>query len=287
MGFVLLEKGRHGEAHVMRLALERADIAVELRGEDRAGLFGVEPHEDTLIELWVEESQLKRAQQVLEEFRRPVADGPERNCAQCGAPNPAHFQVCWQCQALVTDGTQAEVVEAPGAETPARSASPPSKLTVVLAVAVVGLTIGLLYATRVPRYIEPPGIRFSEDEAGCLIERDLGIKRSRYCDDDGDGAFDRHEFFDSQERLVTRGYDKNENGAGERVDLYDPAGVLEQQSFDHDDDGRIDEHTHFLPGGVAYRTVYPPDYPPRLEVSIDGGLTGRFRMGTSGWVPSP
>lgn len=89
---------RLGDATLLKLALEAADIEVRFRGEHLPSIAGELPLSEAEIELWVREGDADRARRVLEELRTTKVEGPPRMCPKCGEENPPNFDLCWNCQ---------------------------------------------------------------------------------------------------------------------------------------------------------------------------------------------
>lgn len=289
MAMVLVGRYPFSEAQVTRLALERADVTVEIRGAMRSGLFGAEPLEDSLAEVWVEEAQRARAEQVLEELQRPAPEGSERACAKCGAMNPSHFQVCWQCQAQVVDGVPAEVAPEPEVTMPPAPAKPPTpfpKLTAALAVLVVALTAALVWVTQHPRRVERPGMQLVAEGNGCTREILNGVLRARFCDSDGDGRFERKFVYDREGRLYQSSVDDDADGFSDAVFVYDLKGRATATFRDIDHDGRLDLEDSPISEDVVYRTHVFVDGSQTLELVVKGEVQRSFVRTPRGWEPA-
>ncbi|MSQ01230.1 MAG: hypothetical protein EXR71_04950 [Myxococcales bacterium] len=84
------------EATLVRSALERGGIEVEMRGLSRPGLAGGIPIPDAEVQLFVAEEHAQAATALL-----AAADARahlEWVCPACGERNPASFETCWKCQ---------------------------------------------------------------------------------------------------------------------------------------------------------------------------------------------
>jgi len=79
-------------------ALERAGITAEIRNEYAAGGIGELAPIEAWPELWVPDRDWELAQRLIE-ADRTRAEGPEWQCGQCEASNPATFDWCWRCGA--------------------------------------------------------------------------------------------------------------------------------------------------------------------------------------------
>lgn len=81
----------------MSSALNQEGIATEIRNDILGGATGEIAPGETWIELWIlNEAQSEAATQRIKE----ILEQPERDdwlCSRCQEPNPASFEVCWQC----------------------------------------------------------------------------------------------------------------------------------------------------------------------------------------------
>lgn len=83
--------------HIRNL-LEAEGIACQLRNEFLSGGMGELPPTEAWPELWVDEWDLARAQQLLEAFlQEPAATLPEWVCPVCGERIEGQFSACWRC----------------------------------------------------------------------------------------------------------------------------------------------------------------------------------------------
>jgi hypothetical protein len=83
-----------GEAELLVSALGKAGIGADLRGRH---LVALEPEP---AEVWVQERNAARANEVLVQWRTPTRD-PETTCPACGEQVPAEFGRCWKCEAVI------------------------------------------------------------------------------------------------------------------------------------------------------------------------------------------
>jgi hypothetical protein len=83
--------------HVRNL-LQAEGIAAELRNERLGGALGEIPFLEAWPELWVDELDFERAQELvqLELHSHGVAE-PPWTCAGCGEQVEGQFTECWQC----------------------------------------------------------------------------------------------------------------------------------------------------------------------------------------------
>lgn len=93
--WLLLERFQTpGEAELLVFALRREGVGAELRGRH---LVALEPEP---VEVWVQERNAPRANEVLVELRRSPVDA-ESPCPRCGERNPVSFERCWSCEAVI------------------------------------------------------------------------------------------------------------------------------------------------------------------------------------------
>lgn len=83
--------------HVRNL-LEAQGIHCELRNERLSGVIGDIPFLETWPELWVDELDFDRAQELIEqEVHGPGLDEPSWKCPSCGEVVEGQFSECWNC----------------------------------------------------------------------------------------------------------------------------------------------------------------------------------------------
>ncbi|UCH54187.1 MAG: DUF2007 domain-containing protein [Pseudomonadota bacterium] len=92
------------EAYLVRELLARAGIAVRVFNEHAQGGLGEIPFTQAFPELWIENSgDATRALEVVREYEHALHDArPARRCTVCAEENPASFELCWRCGALLT-----------------------------------------------------------------------------------------------------------------------------------------------------------------------------------------
>ncbi|MGF1724450.1 DUF2007 domain-containing protein [Photobacterium nomapromontoriensis] len=83
------------EAHSLKGMLESDNIEVMLRGEGLGAAAGELPTNVMEVEIWVRQSQLRLARQLLDHYE--LADSPTWSCRRCGEDNDGAFELCWQC----------------------------------------------------------------------------------------------------------------------------------------------------------------------------------------------
>ena len=82
----------------MRNALDELGIETEIRNDILGGAAGEIAPGETWIELWiVNDEQAPAAMGRIQEIERQP-DEEEWDCHHCEEPNPATFELCWQCQ---------------------------------------------------------------------------------------------------------------------------------------------------------------------------------------------
>ena len=83
--------------HVRNL-LEAQGIRCELRNERLSGVIGDIPFLETWPELWVDELDFDRAQELIEqEVHGPGLDEPSWKCPSCSEVVEGQFSECWNC----------------------------------------------------------------------------------------------------------------------------------------------------------------------------------------------
>ncbi|AOV15702.1 hypothetical protein BJI67_00270 [Acidihalobacter aeolianus] len=86
--------------HVRNL-LEQNGIASQLRNYYLGGGIGDLPVNECWPEIWVDDSDVARAEQVVRELQEALAEppGPPWICPACGERNEGQFGECWHCGA--------------------------------------------------------------------------------------------------------------------------------------------------------------------------------------------
>jgi hypothetical protein len=82
--------------HHSRNLLEAAGIRSELRNLVLASAMGELPPAECDAQLWVEDRDAKRAEEILSSAK---ADGPDWNCGNCSEVSGPQFAQCWRCGA--------------------------------------------------------------------------------------------------------------------------------------------------------------------------------------------
>ena len=88
------------DAHIMKDALRRESIPVEIRGEGLAGAMGELPKFSISPTLWVPEEHYEHALRVIKSIQdnTVVEDFKSWTCGKCGEENEGQFSACWNCQ---------------------------------------------------------------------------------------------------------------------------------------------------------------------------------------------
>ncbi|RLV59808.1 DUF2007 domain-containing protein [Parashewanella curva] len=90
----LLCKDNSLAIHALKGLLQTQGIDAEVRGEALLGAMGELAADVALVELWVEAENLAKGKEVLESTQQ---QGSPWVCRDCGEPNEATFEICWQC----------------------------------------------------------------------------------------------------------------------------------------------------------------------------------------------
>jgi hypothetical protein len=224
------------EGELARLALEQESIDVELIGQQLSALQGAIPAAEVMVELWVEQTQLERAQRVLTTlFKENTKEGDVR-CPACGTTNPATFDVCWSCAADLSRAEQVAKAPPP-AELPKKR---PPVFTVLFAGAAVLFGFLLWQEKQLAKFAESPNVHFRWTSESCVVREVNGRMASRSCDYDHNGIFELTEEFDTKGRLVALFRDDDQNELNERTDSFDINGKLMRRDFDVDGDRRFE-----------------------------------------------
>lgn len=92
------------QAYLIRQQLENAGIPCRILNENAQGGVGEIPFTHTYPEIWlVRDTDTELAQKFLREFeenqRKEIGSV---TCPSCGEPNPANFETCWKCAAVLS-----------------------------------------------------------------------------------------------------------------------------------------------------------------------------------------
>ena len=246
------------EGELARLALEQEGLEVELVGQQLSTLQGAIPASEVMVELWVDDAQLERAQRVLATtFKENAKDGDVR-CPKCGTSNPTSFDVCWSCQAELSG---AERIETPPLQAPKQR---PPIFTILFACSTVLLGYWLWEERQLAKFADSPNVRFRWSSQSCVVRELNRRMATRSCDYDQNGIFEATEEFDTKGRLIAIIHDDDQDDLAERVDTFDTQGRLMRRDFDVDLDRRFER-------GETY------DVKERLVLrETDGDGDGRF-----------
>jgi len=83
-------------AHHARNLLETEGVGAEMRNLMLSSAMGELPPAECQAEVWVEEKDVARAEEIL---RRSPESGPDWRCGSCGEMSGAQFHQCWKCGA--------------------------------------------------------------------------------------------------------------------------------------------------------------------------------------------
>ena len=91
------------DAHLLAGLLSRAGIEVHVFNENAHGATGEIPFTHAYPEIWlINDHDEPAARAIIDEFEQPAGQQGERACPVCHENNPAHFAICWHCQATLT-----------------------------------------------------------------------------------------------------------------------------------------------------------------------------------------
>lgn len=93
--------------HVRNL-LEQSGIGSDLRNYYLGGGVGDLPVNECWPEIWVDDGDASRAEQLIRELQSALAAPPDPlwHCTRCGEPNEGQFSECWRCGALRPEASQ-------------------------------------------------------------------------------------------------------------------------------------------------------------------------------------
>ena len=90
------------EAHLILHRLRAEGIACAVFNENAQGGVGELPFTHAYPEVWIEDTvDEPLARRIVDEFERGADDADGGPCAGCGEHNPASFEVCWNCGAVL------------------------------------------------------------------------------------------------------------------------------------------------------------------------------------------
>lgn len=92
-----------GDVYLLREWLKERQIPSEIRGEHLMGLGGAIPIPDAQPTLWVDEAHADAAKVAIMSWKEPRLVHPPRICPSCGEENPPNFDLCWSCEAVLTE----------------------------------------------------------------------------------------------------------------------------------------------------------------------------------------
>ncbi len=90
------------EAHLIVKLLQSNNIESHVFNENAQGAVGELPFTHTYPEVWIAQARdALRARQLIQEFEQSNAISGTKACSECHEKNPANFDYCWQCGALL------------------------------------------------------------------------------------------------------------------------------------------------------------------------------------------
>jgi len=90
------------EAHLLLHRLSEQGIPARVFNENAQGGVGELPFTHAYPEIWIDDpADEHRAREIVEEFEHGADSATNRKCAECGETNPATFEICWHCAAVI------------------------------------------------------------------------------------------------------------------------------------------------------------------------------------------
>ena len=92
------------EAHLIKDLLAQEGIESFVFNENAQSGAGQLPLTEIYPEVWVaKDRDLANARSVVQRFEKSATSpaAVDRVCGACGQMNPAGFEICWNCQALI------------------------------------------------------------------------------------------------------------------------------------------------------------------------------------------
>ena len=82
--------------------LAQHGIRARVLNANASSIMGELPIEASLPQVWVDDPGTEeRARATIEAYQRARHLGPPRKCPQCHEENPASFELCWACAAVL------------------------------------------------------------------------------------------------------------------------------------------------------------------------------------------
>jgi cytochrome c556 len=85
------------DAFLLRDRLQHADIDAHVFNEHMESVSGEVPFGAAGPQVWVDDENVERANQVLVAFAAERQRVGSLRCVDCGEDNPATFELCWNC----------------------------------------------------------------------------------------------------------------------------------------------------------------------------------------------
>ena len=90
------------DAHLLAGLLGHAGIEVHVFNENAHGATGELPFTHAWPEIWlVNDDDEQAARVIIDEFEKPCNNTGSRLCPVCHETNPAEFDICWSCHAVL------------------------------------------------------------------------------------------------------------------------------------------------------------------------------------------
>ena len=91
------------DAHLVCNRMRDNGIHAQVFNEFSHGAVGELPFTHTYPEVWVEyDRDEANARLIVENFESRVAVSGELICPGCSQPNPANFEICWNCSTILS-----------------------------------------------------------------------------------------------------------------------------------------------------------------------------------------
>ncbi len=91
------------DAHLVCNRMRDNGIHAQVFNEFSHGAVGELPFTHTYPEVWVEyDRDEANARLIVENFESRVAVSGELICPSCSQPNPANFEICWNCSTILS-----------------------------------------------------------------------------------------------------------------------------------------------------------------------------------------
>lgn len=99
---ILLLRADRVEAFLIADLLERSGIRAHIFNQNMASIVGDVPADAAMPQVWLDDpADQMRAEALLRDYRTDRNRDGNIYCRQCHEENPATFELCWNCGAVL------------------------------------------------------------------------------------------------------------------------------------------------------------------------------------------